>query len=384
MLRSLRAWLNNTALTDPVERRQAPLLQVVLLTLFCILLLAVPMLLVTATTTWRAVLDTVSSGMLALGAGIALVLLRRGYFRTAVFIAALGFMPGQIITLVTTGVDNSAIMFLFSIPITLVGLLSHRRDLVCITVICALTLIASAVLAPYAQTTFGFTPQRVPTNVTVTVLLLIFGLLAIFLERFSTAFREALETSRAREQELETIRASLETTVSDRTSQLQQALQDVRQREARLVQTLEELKASQAEVQELSAPIIPVLDGVLIAPLIGSINSERAAMLTENLLRSVEQTRAHHVIFDITGVPIVDTHVAQILIRTAEATRLLGAQALLVGVRPEVAQILVSLNITFGTIATYPTLLEAITMLQERAASRRSHIGSSRLALSKQ
>jgi rsbT co-antagonist protein RsbR len=375
MLHSLRAWFNNTLLIDPVERRQAPLLQVMLLSLFCVMILALPVLLLTATTTWRVVLNMLSTFLLALSTGSALLLLRRGNFRTAVFIAALGFMPSQIITLVTTGIDNSSLMFLFAFPISLVGLLSSRRALIAITGISAISVIGSVLVSPYAQATFRFTPETFPINATVGFFILLFGLLAVFLDRFGTTLREALETSRAREKELDAIRASLETTVSDRTARLQQALQDVEQREARLVHTLDELKASQAVVRELSAPIIPVLEGVLIAPLVGTLDSDRILILTENALRSVEQTRARYIIFDITGVPIVDTQVAQVVIRTAEAVQLLGAQALLVGIRPEVAQILVSLNINFGAIITYSTLQEAITVLVNTTRNGKSRMG---------
>jgi rsbT co-antagonist protein RsbR len=77
----------------------------------------------------------------------------------------------------------------------------------------------------------------------------------------------------------------------------------------------------------------------------------------------VERERARHVIFDITGVPIVDTHVAQVLIQTTMAVRLLGADTLLVGIRPEVAQTLVALNVDLGGLRTYPNLREAVGAL---------------------
>jgi anti-anti-sigma factor len=136
-----------------------------------------------------------------------------------------------------------------------------------------------------------------------------------------------------------------------------------------LAQTLDDLRASQETLRELSAPIIPVLPGVLVAPLIGALDSTRAAVLTSNILRMVQSHQARYVIIDITGVPFVDTHVAGILMRAAAAVRLLGAQVWLVGIRPEVAQTIVILGIDLQTISTHPDLQAAVTLLSAKQAS---------------
>jgi anti-anti-sigma factor len=233
--------------------------------------------------------------------------------------------------------------------------------------------IAIGLLEIFAPSLAGFTPN--PTRAitsTIIIFTLIIGVLSLFLDRFGSSLREALTTALAREQELERLRASLETTVAERTASLQQALQDVEQREAQLTKTLEDLGASQEAVRELSAPVLPVLPGVIVAPLIGAIDSDRAAALAENVLGMVERLRARHVIFDITGVPVVDTHVAGLLLQTATAVRLLGAQVLLVGIRPEVAQTIVTLGIDLGTIAAYPRLQEAVVALMELRNGQRT------------
>jgi anti-anti-sigma factor len=196
---------------------------------------------------------------------------------------------------------------------------------------------------------------------------LIIVIVSLFLDLFGSSLRDALSTTQAREQELERLRASLEDAVRERTAALQQALEDGEQREARLTQTLEDLNISQATVRELSAPVIPVLPGVLVAPLIGTLDYARATVLTNNVLSMVEQENARSVIFDITGVPVVDTQVAQVLLQAAAAVRLLGAQTMIVGIRPEVAQTLVALHIDLGTVRSYPNLRDAVeTLLVER------------------
>src|SRR5262249_23944265 len=134
-------------------------------------------------------------------------------------------------------------------------------------------------------------------------------------------------------------------------------------REARLVQTLEELHASETTIRELGAPVLPVLPGVLVAPLVGVLDGDRAAMLADNVLAMVEREGARQVIFDITGVPLVDTQVAQVLLQPAAAVRVLGGQPLLVGIRPEVAQTIITLGLDLAAVATYPNLQEAVAAI---------------------
>lgn len=103
---------------------------------------------------------------------------------------------------------------------------------------------------------------------------------------------------------------------------------------------------------ELSAPLIPVLDQIAVMPLIGTIDTERAKLIMENLLNGVIRYRAQVVLIDITGVPIVDTMVAHHIIQASEAVRLVGSDCILVGIRPEIAQTIVNLGID---LSNYPT-----------------------------
>ncbi len=117
---------------------------------------------------------------------------------------------------------------------------------------------------------------------------------------------------------------------------------------------------------ELSTPLIPISDQVIVMPLIGSIDSRRAQQVMEALLTGVTATGAATAIIDITGVPMVDTQVANGLIRAARALKLLGAQAILTGIRPEVAQTLVGLGVDLSGIATHGTLRSAIAAVLGR------------------
>lgn len=120
------------------------------------------------------------------------------------------------------------------------------------------------------------------------------------------------------------------------------------------------IETQQAALRELSAPLLPIADGVIAMPLVGSIDSRRAQDIMETLLEGIATYQADIAIVDITGVRIVDTQVAQAIIRTAQAVRLLGAQIVLTGIQPPIAQTLVHLGADLREIITRSTLQAGI------------------------
>lgn len=120
------------------------------------------------------------------------------------------------------------------------------------------------------------------------------------------------------------------------------------------------IAAQQSALRELSTPLIPILEGVVVMPLIGAIDSARAQQIMETLLVGIGEKRASIAILDITGVRVVDTQVANALIRTAQAAQLLGARVILTGITPEVAQTLVQLGIDLSSVMTRSTLQSGI------------------------
>src|SRR5207244_978323 len=117
-------------------------------------------------------------------------------------------------------------------------------------------------------------------------------------------------------------------------------------------------------IRELGCPIIPLLPHVLLVPLIGALDSQRAQQIIGDVLVAIAEHRAHTVFLDVTGVPIVDTQVAGSLIQTAQAATLLGARVIMVGIRPEIAQSIVGLGIDIRNLTMYATLASAISMLR--------------------
>jgi anti-anti-sigma regulatory factor len=128
----------------------------------------------------------------------------------------------------------------------------------------------------------------------------------------------------------------------------------------------ETIRAQEAALAELSTPLIPISDQVMVMPLIGAVDSRRAQQVLEALLEGVASSRALVAILDITGVPVVDTQVANALLRAAQAVKLLGAQIVLTGIRPEVAQTLVGLGADLNGIVTCGSLQTGIAYATSR------------------
>lgn len=123
-------------------------------------------------------------------------------------------------------------------------------------------------------------------------------------------------------------------------------------------------------LQELSAPLIPVIDNITVMPLIGTIDTERAKLIMEGLLDGVIKHNSEVVLIDITGVPVVDTMVAHHIIQAAEAVRLIGATCILVGIRPEIAQTIVNLGIDLGKFPTKSSLRKGFIKALEMTGRR--------------
>jgi rsbT co-antagonist protein RsbR len=135
--------------------------------------------------------------------------------------------------------------------------------------------------------------------------------------------------------------------------------------------TREEVIARQQnEMLELSTPVVSLSEGILALPLIGTLDSNRTQSVTETLLQRIVETGAEVAIIDITGVPTVDTLVAQHLIKTVAATRLMGAECIISGIRPQIAQTIVHLAIDLGTITTKANLADAFKVALARLGRR--------------
>ena len=122
------------------------------------------------------------------------------------------------------------------------------------------------------------------------------------------------------------------------------------------------IQRQQQELLELSTPVVKLWDGVVAVPLIGTLDSARTQVVMENLLQKIVETGARVAIIDITGVPTVDTLVAQHLMKTVAAARLMGAECIISGIRPQIAQTIVHLGVVLENASTKATLADAISL----------------------
>jgi rsbT co-antagonist protein RsbR len=128
----------------------------------------------------------------------------------------------------------------------------------------------------------------------------------------------------------------------------------------------EVISRQQQELMELSTPVVRLWEGVLAVPLIGTLDSARTQVVMENLLQRIMETGSPITIIDITGVPVVDTLVAQHLLKTVAAARLMGADCIISGVRPQIAQTIVHLGVDLSDVVTKATLADAFTLALRR------------------
>jgi rsbT co-antagonist protein RsbR len=132
----------------------------------------------------------------------------------------------------------------------------------------------------------------------------------------------------------------------------------------------EVIARQQQEMLELSTPVVKLWEGVVALPLIGTLDSARTQVVMESLLNQIVQTGAAIAIIDITGVPTVDTLVAQHLLKTVAAARLMGADCIISGIRPQIAQTIVHLGVALGDVATKATLADAFSVALERSGAK--------------
>lgn len=170
----------------------------------------------------------------------------------------------------------------------------------------------------------------------------------------------ARHESEAANQALQSANSSLEARVNARTADLAKTVAERQAAAEALQASLQTQQALNRVIADLAVPVIPVRHDTLVVPLVGNIDSARADQILNLVLTRVERDGARLVVLDVTGVAVVDTQVAAALLRVATATRLMGAQVTLAGIRPEVAQSLVGLGVDLHELQTVSTLQDAL------------------------
>ncbi len=222
-------------------------------------------------------------------------------------------------------------------------------------------------LAHLALTIPGEPDGRWATQLMVAVLYLATLAIVVLLARLIEAsLYQALlrgETQTAALQEANTALAEQSAELRQTRDQLEEI---VLRQQADLTEATAAQSELEAAVQAISTPVVPLIDGVIVLVLVGEIDQARAAQFTDALLQGIERGSAQIALIDITGVPTVDSGVAAALLDAAAAARLLGAEVLIVGITPQVAQTLVALDVDFDHVTTASDLQAGINLALRR------------------
>lgn len=340
---------------DPDVRRRGRLFLIASLVVIGFLLLFAPLLVLVGQLTAALVIVGVLPLVLA-----ALLLARHGHVEAgaALLLAILLLEPPAV--MLARG-SLAVTPFFFTLSVLVGGLALRPWQIWPLTALALSFLTAVAVRIP-PNAADGALRQNILAG---SALLVIGTSLFVFLS--ATVNRAALREEAVAHAEadaarsaLQSANASLETQVAERTAELRLALAIEGERAATQERLLAELAAQREVIREMSIPVLPVSAATLVMPLVGDLDSARLSHLQHQALVSVERAQARRLIVDVTGVPVLDTQVAWGLVETARAVALLGAEMVLVGVRPEVAQTLVSLGVDLDGLRAVSTLEAAL------------------------
>jgi rsbT co-antagonist protein RsbR len=195
------------------------------------------------------------------------------------------------------------------------------------------------------------------------------AIILLVLSQFHARMKRALTDAQGANAALQSERGNLEAQVAERTASLQRALDELEARSAEQARLLAETEQQRRAIRALSLPILPLNRTTLAAPLVGDFDAQRLAELQQLALEAIQRSGAKALVLDITGIPAVDNEVALGILRIAQAARLMGARIVLAGIRPEVAQAIVSLGMDLAGLQTAATLQDGIAAAGERATT---------------
>lgn len=347
---------------DEDVRRRGRILNILALGLIILSLVYVPIGLATG----YALLRIEQLVTIAIAAGLAFWLGRSGrvtlgaYLLIAVMIYVIASsIPGRFF--------SANILFFTILPVLFAGVLLapiHIWNVLIITV--AITVFRVSQLPPGIRYSMSWNTAFYNAPLLLFAVALVSFLSALTTVRTLRQLATARAEAEAANQALTASNAALETRVEERTLALRQALEEQRATAAQLQASLATQQELNRVIASLSVPVIPISAGALVAPIIGNLDTERASLLLATLLEKVEATQARTVVLDITGVAVVDDQVAVGLLRVASAARLMGAETVIVGIRPEVAHTLAHLGTDLTHLRTAATLQDALQALDGR------------------
>lgn len=290
---------------------------------------------------------------------VARSLIQGGRVQVGVLAIALTLMVVAVVIFVL--VPDLLVIFLM-LPVMMVALaLPYTSDGVFKALIFAslVVTIALVVIGPLTGLTDAL-PREVAALLQVALAPVIIGLTLLLMWQFRRQLSVTLAEAQLANAQLRAAQAQLESLVAERTAELQGALVEVHARVAEQERLLEENAQQRDALREMSVPVLPLSSTALVMPLVGELGTDRLREVQEQALQHIARSSTKHLILDITGVSLIDTQVALGLIQVGQAARLLGAEMVLVGIRPEVAQTIVGLGIQLDGMVTRSSLQDGI------------------------
>ncbi len=356
-MRQIFTWLLTINSPDEDLQRRGRNVAILALGMIAFCLLFEPLLLLSPT---PAVIFVIIAVAVVIYTGV-LALARRGHVTLSaiVFILTISL---ALFSSITSAQSLAVVPFYLVLPLLIAGL-TIRPWQIWVVLACIVVGLFTTILALPNNPLNGIDAVA---NIYESVLLLGIVALMSFLAAKSTSgalaiAQEARRQAEAAAHTLSRVNLDLEATVAERTAALQTALQDIQARADSQAHLLDEVQQQRIQLRELSVPVIPISESTLIMPLIGALDGMRLQQIQDQALRALEHTSARYLVLDITGVPVVDSQVAQGLLSVVQAARLLGAQVLLVGIRPEVAQAIVGLGLDLRDVYTTSDLQSALS-----------------------
>lgn len=291
--------------------------------------------------------------------GVALWLVRRSRLMPAVTVTCASFLALAVAFALVVpdlyGVFMLVIVITVAVALPYVGGRAFRN----LSVGCLAVTLLVALLGEYVQL-LPQPPEAFVRFLRVSGFCGGIALILLLLWQFGTRLTHSLDEAQRTNQALAAAQGQLEARVEERTRELSTALAEIQDQASVQRELLGEIDQQRTTIRELSIPVLPVSNSTLVIPLVGALDAERLNDLQQQALHAISQRRARRLVLDITGLAVVDSHVAQGLRNVMQAAALLGSQVALVGVRPDVAQTMVHVGLVMGDVATFRDLQSAL------------------------
>lgn len=359
----LGAWIASVRAPDEDVQRRGRLLNILALGMIMLSLVYVPISLITG----YALLRIGQLLIMALAAAGAFWLGRSGRITLGAYL-----LIGVLIYVVASSIPgrffSANILFFTILPVLFADVLLapiHIWNVLIITVVVSVVRVSQ--LPPGIRYSMSWNTAFYNAPLLLFAVALVSFLSARATIQTLRHLARARAEAEAASQALAASNAALETRVEERTVALRRALEEQQAIAAQLQSSLAAQQELNRVIASLSVPVIPISAGTLVAPIVGNLDTERTGLLLTTLLEQVETTGARTVVLDITGVAVVDTQVAAALLRVAGAARLMGAETVIVGIRPEVAQTMVHLGVDLTGLRTAATLQDGLQAMNDRS-----------------